>query len=101
MKTIAFQTEFRPALPVVFGAKDYREFRTTIEEMDNILTTTGIEHQMIVQFCESSERSRSGECSERRYKALRLALRYSILLGITDLSYRELSQRVADSSIFQ
>ncbi|OEU70620.1 MAG: hypothetical protein BA874_00455 [Desulfuromonadales bacterium C00003068] len=72
-----------------------------IEEMDNILTTTGIEHQMIAQYLESSERSSPGECSEQRYKALRLALRYSILLGITDLSYRELSQRVADSSIFQ
>ncbi len=72
-----------------------------IEEMDNILTTTGIEHQMIAQYLKSSERPRSGECSGRRYKELRLALRYSILLGITGLSYRELSQRVADSSIFQ
>ena len=43
MKTIAFQTEFRPALPVVFGAKDYREFRETIEEVDHFLTATGIE----------------------------------------------------------
>ncbi|MEA3363635.1 MAG: hypothetical protein U9Q61_10270 [Thermodesulfobacteriota bacterium] len=29
MKTIAFQTEFRPVFPVVVGAKDYQEFRDT------------------------------------------------------------------------
>ena len=101
MKTIAFQTEFRPALPVVFGAKDYREFRTTIEDMDRILTVTGLEHQMIVQHFKSPDGSFPRKYSQRQYKMLRLALRYSILLAITGLSYRELSHRVADSSIFQ
>ena len=103
MTTIAFQNEFRPALPVVFGAKDYREFRTTIEEMDRILTTTGIEHQMIVQHVKSPGRSDDSipRNYNQQYKALRLALRYSILLGITGLSYRKLSHRVADSAIFQ
>jgi hypothetical protein len=47
MNTIAFQPEFRPALPVVFGAKSYCEFRTTIEEIDRILTATDLEHHMI------------------------------------------------------
>ena len=102
MKTITFQSEFRPALPVVFGAKDYREFRTTIEEMDRILTTTGIEHRMLVQHLTSSQYYRSdGSYRQRQYKTLRMALRYSILLAITGLSYRELSHRVADSATFQ
>ncbi|MCF6180198.1 MAG: hypothetical protein L3J63_12550 [Geopsychrobacter sp.] len=101
MKTIAFQTEFRPALPVVFGAKDYREFRTTIEKMDRILTATGIEHQMLVQHFKPADHHSPGTYSQRQYKTLRLALRYSILLAITGLSYRELSHRVADSAIFQ
>lgn len=101
MKIIAFQTEFRPALPVVFGAKDYREFRTTIEEMDRILTTTGTEHRMLIQHFKSSDRSCPEEYSQRQYQTLRLALRYSILLAITGLSYRDLSHRVADSAIFQ
>jgi len=30
-----------------------------------------------------------------------MALRYSILLGITELSYRKLSRQVADSHLFQ
>lgn len=101
MKTIAFQTEFRPALPVVFGAKDYREFRATVEEIDRILTTTGLEHRMLVQTFKASEHVDSGQYSQRQYKTLRSALRYAILLGITGLSYRELSHRVADSALFQ
>ena len=53
MKTIAFQTEFRPALPVVFGAKDDHEFRDTLEQMDWILTVTGIEDRMITRYVKS------------------------------------------------
>ena len=101
MKTIAFQTEFRPELPVVFGAKDDHEVRTTIEEMDRILTTTGIEQRMLVQHFNSPTHSNSEEYSQRQYKSLRLALRYAILLAMTDLSYRELLHRAADSEIFQ
>jgi len=102
MKTIAFQTEFRPVLPVVFGAKDYREFRTTLEEMDRLLTVTGIEHQMIAQHLKSFAAAHpEKQFRQPPYKMLRQALRYSILLALTGLSYRALSQRVADSVLFQ
>ena len=98
MTTIAFQPEFRPALPIVFGAKDYREFRSTIEEIDHILTATDLEHRIIARTIGSSNPSKP---QQKHYKTLQRALRYSILLGITGSSYRELSQRVADSQIFQ
>jgi len=98
MTTIAFQQELRPALPVVFGAKDYREFRSTIEEIDRILTATDLEHRMIAQRIEASNSSKP---QQTHYETLQRALRYSILLGITGNSFRELSQRVADSQIFQ
>ena len=102
MKTIAFQTEFRPALPVVFGAKDYREFRTTLEEMDRLLTITGIEDRMIAQHLKSFAAAHpEKQFRQPSYKMLRQALRYSILLALTGLSYRVLSQRVADSVLFQ
>ena len=38
MNIIAYQPEFRPALPTVYGPKDYREFRETLIEMDSMLT---------------------------------------------------------------
>ena len=101
MKTIAFQTEFRPALPVVFGAKDYREFRETIEAVDHFLTATGIEHRMLVAHLRSATESCPGNHCPKPYKTLRRALRYSILLALTGLSHRDLSHRVADSAIFQ
>jgi hypothetical protein len=101
MKTIAFQTEFRPALPVVFGAKDYREFRETIEEVDHFLTATGLEHRMLVAHVDSAAESCSANHRQTIYKNLRRALRYTILLALTGLSHRVLSQRVADSAIFQ
>ena len=102
MKTIAFQTEFRPALPVVFGAKDYREFRDTLVEMDRILTVTGIEDRMIVQHLKSfAEAHPEKQFRQPSYKKRHQALRYAILLALTGLSYRALSQRVADSTLFQ
>ena len=100
MKTIAFQTEFRPALPVVFGAKDYREFRETIEEVDHFLTATGIEHRMLVAHLNISAESCPANHRPKSYKTLRQALRYSILLALTGLSHRALSHRVADSALF-
>jgi hypothetical protein len=101
METIAFQTEFRPALPVVFGAKDYREFRETIEEVDHFLTATGIEHRMLVAHLKSAADSCPENHRPKSYKTLRQALRYSILLALTGLSHRALSHRVADSALFQ
>jgi len=49
MSIITYQDELRPVLPTVFGAKDYRELRKTLEEMDHILTTAGIEHRTLTQ----------------------------------------------------
>ena len=49
MNTIAFQPEFRPALPVIFGAIDYRESRTAIEKIDRILTAVDLAHCMLAQ----------------------------------------------------
>ena len=99
---IAYQTSFRPALPVVFGAKDYRQFRDTLIEMDRILVNSGIEDRII------RERGRALGCenlSAKRqqfhWRSTRLALRYSILRALTQVPFRVLSRQVADSQIFQ
>ncbi|MDP7023773.1 MAG: hypothetical protein QGH42_05970 [Kiritimatiellia bacterium] len=98
---VAFQPELRPALPPVFGAKDYREFRATLEEMDRILTATGIEERFIAKRIEALEGDLTPQRRHGHWRTFRMALRYSILLGITCDSHRELSRRVADSQIFQ
>ena len=101
MAIIHFQPEFRPALPCVFGAKDYREFRSILIEMDRILSESGAELRLIRQKVEAYEKPLDSRQVARHVKTLRLALRYSILLAITGLSYRELACRVADSHLFQ
>ena len=98
---VSFQPELRPELPVVFGAKDYREFRATLEEMDRILTATGIEERFITNRIEALGCDLTPKRRRWHWRTFRMALRYSILLGITGESHRELSRRVADSQIFQ
>jgi hypothetical protein len=101
MSIITFEPEFRPALPCVFGAKDYREFRAALVEADRILATTGIEERLVSRRIASYEKPFPSRQLKRHVKTLRLALRHNILLAITGLSFRELSQRLADSHLFQ
>jgi len=108
MSTIAFQPEFRPALPVVFGCKEYREYRTTLEQMDRILVASGCEQRFLAHQIDLFEKrlkkkgsSLSARQNQRHCKTLHRALRYGILLGITGDSFRELSLRVSDSPISQ
>lgn len=101
MNSITYQHEFRPVLPVVFGAKDYQEFRNTLEEMDHILTATGIEQRIITQKITEAEENLSEKRQQNVYRRYHQGLRYCILLGITGYSYRKLSIRAADSQLFQ
>lgn len=101
MTSIYFQPEFRPALPVVFGAKDYQEFRATLEEMDHILTASGIEQGLITRQMATLKTPLSSRQLQHRIRTVRMALRYSILLGVTGLSYRVLARQTADSQLFQ
>lgn len=108
MITIAFQPELRPALPPVFASKDYREFRAILIEMDRILVVSQIEHGFILRQIEHLEKRvkkkgkrLSARQAQRHFRTFRLALRYDILIGITDCSFRKLSRQVADSLLFQ
>jgi len=101
MDIIAFQPEFRPALPCVIASKDYREFRAALVEMDRILVATGLEDRIVSAQIASYGKPVKPRQLQRHCKTLRLALRHGILLAITGLSYRELARRMADSHLFQ
>jgi hypothetical protein len=104
MDIIAFQPELSPELPrlsKINGSKDYREFRAVLVEMNRILVKTGAEHQFILKHINNMDSELSGKSIQFHYRTSRLALRYSILLGITNESYRVLSRHVADSILFQ
>jgi hypothetical protein len=101
MNIITYQHELRPVLDTVFGAKEYREFRQTLEEMDRILEATGIEHRLLTEKVRDVDPHLSIKRQQSQYRRFRQALRYCILLGLTGLSFRALSLRVADSHLFQ
>lgn len=101
MKNIPFQPDLRPALPCVYGAKDYREFRETLIDMDRILVASGVEERFVAKYLAGLPEDTSDRQACFRAKTARLALRYDILLALTGLSKRELAVRVADSQLFQ
>ncbi len=101
MDIITYQNELRPALPNVFGPKDYRDFRATLEEMDHILTVSGIEHRTISQKVYDEDGPLSIKRQEFLFGKYRRDLRYGILLGTMGESYRNLALRVADSQLLQ
>jgi len=98
---IDLQTDLRPALPTVFGAKDYREFRASLEEMDRILVLSGAEHNLIMRLIGKEKKQLSPKAMRRKYKLYRSAIRYSMLLSLTGYAHRVLAVRVADSDLFQ
>jgi hypothetical protein len=101
MNIITYQHELRPVLDTVFGAKEYREFRETLEEMDRILEGSGVEHRILTQKINNGGTHLSIQRQKSLYRRYRQALRSCLLLGLTGLSFRELSLRVADSHLFQ
>jgi len=98
--TFAYQKALRPELPSYFVPKDYREFRDRLLEMDRILSS-GIEHQFIMGKMESSEIDPSRKAAQRFYERTQRAVRYSLLLAMSDYDYRELAVRVSDSLVLQ
>lgn len=109
MKTIPLQQELRPELPNVYGHIDYKTFRDMLIKIDEILTRTDFEDNLITQ---ALERYLDAEGLEGKdfyntkkasvhYKKLKHALRCTIARHLTGESYRAFSLRLADSTLFQ
>ena len=46
MRIVPFQTELRPELPNIYGAKDYEDYRNLLLRIDQILLKSGFEHKI-------------------------------------------------------
>jgi hypothetical protein len=109
MHNVSFQYELRPEIPNVFGALDYQEFRATLIKIDEILSQSGLEHQIILQALEhyvddekiDAAKFFNTKNSTYHYKIFRHALRCNIARHLTGESYRSFSIRIADSALFQ
>jgi hypothetical protein len=98
---VHFQPGFRPALPCVFGAKNDQAFHAVLIEADRILTETGLEERLIAAQIATYENPFPPRQLKRQINTLRLTLRHNILPAITGLSFRQLSQRLVNRSLFQ
>lgn len=109
MEIIALQEEFRPALPNVYGTKDYRIFRDTLIKIDEILTKSDLEHSIVSQALEqqvanneiTQKQLASSKSFNFHYNKLRHALRCNIGRHLTGDTYRKFSLRLSDSTLFQ
>ena len=111
MTNIPFQLEISPALPAipnVYGASDYREFRSVLIKIDNILIHSGLERQLINQEFNnwlSGHDQKDKRCCQKQQafhrKVLRYALRCNIARHLTGESLRDFSIRLTDSNLFQ
>ncbi len=115
MEMVAYQPELSPALPVVIGNVDYHQYRITLERIDQLLHDSGIERTFIQFYLSEAERlGREQAFSEgKKYRQpgnratarleihASLALRCNIVRSLESKSYREMSQRLADSPLLQ
>jgi len=109
MNIVPFQLELRPELPNVYGTLDYREFRETLIKIDEILTKSGLEAELINdalnKYVEKQEleviKFYNSKNASFHYQKLRHALRCNIARHLTGESYRLFSIRMADSALFQ
>jgi len=109
MNTLTLQLDLRPALPNVYGTSDYREFRETLFKIDEILTKSDFEHNLLKEALEqyvvenniNTTEFYNSKKAALHYKKLKHALRCNIARHLTAESYRQFSIRLADSELFQ
>lgn len=110
MHTITFQQEIRLEIPNVYGALDYREFRQTLEKIDELLIKSGFEHKLVSQALRkyvanhgqiNPSKFYGSKDANFHYKILRHALRCNIARHLTGESYRVFAIKLADSELFR
>ena len=114
-KIIPIQQEFRQPLPVIYGNVDYIEFKNTLERISEIIELAGLDFKVMSYAIEEAEKKAlkefNGPCEKfcglkEKEQILiqitaRKALRCIIVKELTNLSFRKLTCRLADSPLLQ
>lgn len=105
---IAYQPNLRPALPNVYGASDYCEFRDQLWQIDQFLQSSDVEKALISTAMARWEREakQAGVMitpahRQRQWQQLHYAFRCNVARQLTGESFRLFSIRLADSSLLQ
>jgi len=101
---IAIQAEFRPAIPNVYGAADYREFRAILLHMDTMLNA-GLAEELVQGWLAKWKLTRVGVVTSKRlalmWRYAHYVLRCNVARHLMGLPFREFSVRLADSELLQ
>ena len=114
-KIVAFQEEFRQALPIVTGNVDYKIFRETLALITELINFSKIDRKVMIEAVRASQQeyNKNRQSEGRRPKQLtdkeklriqqraRQVLRCGIARHLTGDAYREFSCRLADSALLQ
>jgi hypothetical protein len=111
--SVTIQETFRPALPVVFGCKDYREQEKLIKRIDLVLSKSGVEKLFVRLSLEQydvasakviitdKDRVRVAEQRSRHAQRSEQVLRCNVLRSILGESLRGMSKRLAECPLFR
>jgi hypothetical protein len=102
--SITYQPSLRPALPQVFGPKEYHQERQLFIRIDGILSTSGLEAEFIglaMKHRGFDPRGHGAKRAETFSRGCVLALRCNIARHIKGMDHRDFCVRLADSPLLQ
>ena len=101
---IPFQPQLPQVLPTIHGNVDYRDFRDQLLRLDQLLTASGLEKQMIqadLEIWSTRRKNLSASAQQTRQQHARRALRCNLARLILQEDFRGLAARLADSPLLQ
>jgi hypothetical protein len=101
---LPFQPTLCPALPVVLGNVDYREFEFQLRRVDQLLIASGVEKSFVEQSLARYDRQFPAATTKARARHQRhsyRALRCNVLRGLLGEDYRGMSRRLAECPLFR
>jgi len=101
---LPFQPSLCPALPVVLGNVDFREFEFQLRRMDHLLIASGVEKSFVEQCLASFDLRFPAATTKSRVRHQQhsyRALRCNVLRGLLGEDYRGMSRRLAECPLFR
>ena len=101
---LPFQPALCPALPVVLGNVDYRDFEWQLRRMDQLLIASGVEQAFVEQSLARYDRqfpAAKTKARKRHQQHSFRALRCNVLRGLLGEDYRGMSRRLAECPLFR
>jgi hypothetical protein len=101
---LPFQPTLCPALPVVLGNGDYRDFEVQLRRIDQLLLASGVEksfvEQCLARYDQQFPAAKTKVRARHQQHSYR-ALRCNVLRGLLGEDYRGMSRRLAECPLFR